>query len=370
MNRAQSEKEEALLNASVVAERAEGLRQELERISLDASTAEREHAAHAERMREEMGNITADAAGAEQHALRVQELHHELESTRRKAAAAAEENATRTNTLCQELEAANATVTSAAEKNEVLRQELVRANATAASAEQERAAHVERLRQDLDNANKDLVASQNSEIASREELERATFALADAEDEMAKIKQARSAAEAEAEMAESIRGEAETQMEDLRRQLALKDMPSGTADMRVAQGGSTLIAAGYDAEAAAQVLQEARDDVLETKARLMSANQACEELRHHAAKLADEVHGLEAELFEARASSIQLDKNSQEQREALQNSDMRANQLEQTLAALQADLYGEWTSTCTQGVCYKEVSRKAFVIPYRISTSC
>ncbi|CAM9986890.1 unnamed protein product [Scytosiphon promiscuus] len=325
VRRAQSEAEKALEDCSMLAERAEGLRQELERVAAGASTAEQEHAAHAEVMSKEIERIAADAAGAEEHATRVQELRDELESTRLKAAAAAEENAIRADEVCRELEAANSAATSATEENEVLRQEIKRANAAVALAEQKSTAHVEKLRQDLDTATTALVAAQNSESACRQELERATSALADAEDEMARVNEARRTAEAKAERAEKVRGDAETQVEALRQ-------------MGVAQGGGTFTIVEHDAAATTHALQEAREDALRAETSLKSTNQACEELRQHAAKQADEVRGLEAQLSEARASLTQLEQISQEQREALRNSGTRVNQLEQRLAALQVEL--------------------------------
>ncbi|CAM9145585.1 unnamed protein product [Hapterophycus canaliculatus] len=213
---------------------------------------------------------------------RVQELHNELESTKQKAAAAAEENATRADGLRQELEAANAAAASAAEKNKVLRQELVVANATAALAEQEKATHVEGLREELDNTNAALVAAQNGAITSGQELERVTLTLADAKLEMTRMNEARMAAEVNTEKVEKEREGAETEIE--------------------------------------------------------------EQVREDAAKLADEVRGLEAQLSEASASSIRLEKISGEQREALQSADLRVNQLEERLAALQAELDGEETT--------------------------
>lgn len=350
VNRTQSEAEKALQEAAAVAERVEVLQHELEKVTLAASTAEREHAAHSERMHEELKRITADAASAERHASRVEELCHEMESTKQMAAAAAEENASRTDDLRQKLEAANAAATSAAQKNEVLRQELTEANAMAALAEQEKAAHVEGLRQDLGSLNAALVAAHDNASTSQQELERATYSLADAENEMAAMNEARIAAEANAERAEMVRGDAETQLEVLRQKLSLADASAGTVKTDVAHGDSTSNVADHEAAAATQALQEAREDVFRAETMLTTANQAHEELRRHAAKLADEVRGLEAHLSEAKASSTRLEGICQEERAALQKSDVKVNQLEKRLAALQAKFDGENTQVTRASV--------------------
>lgn len=347
INLAQSAAGKASEDASAASERAEDLQQKLNTIATEASTAAREHAAYAEGLQEEIQRLTAEASIAEERGVRVQELHHELETTRQLAAAAAAESAALIEKVRQEMEAATVTTSSTTEENEALHKELANANAkatNAASAFEESAAHVEGLRRDLEKANAALLAAQSDAI-SEQELERAKLALSEAQDGLVRSNEMRVAAEVNAKTAEEARRDMQAELEALRHELAARDAPVGAVPWGSVNDDGTSNLTEYDAVAATRALQEAKEDALQAEARLTAANQTLGETQRQAASLRDEVCGLEAHLVEARASSTRLDIVIKEQREALQSSSVKVNYLEERLAAAQSELDGEKTYT-------------------------
>ncbi|CAM9283974.1 unnamed protein product, partial [Ectocarpus sp. 12 AP-2014] len=193
--RAERDAERALHGTSVATEEAEGLRKEVERLTVEALAMKQEYAEQAEDFSDELKRVTADAS--REHAARAQELR---ELVKQEAASAAEES------------------TAQAEE---LRRELESVNASAALAAQENAVRVQALRQELELANAAVLTARDNTTdieGLRQELERANSALSKAQDDIKRLNEARIAAETDAARADSAKVLAEKAWEESRQQ--------------------------------------------------------------------------------------------------------------------------------------------------------
>ncbi|CAM9609020.1 unnamed protein product [Ectocarpus sp. 4 AP-2014] len=226
--RAESDAERALHGTSVATEEAEGLRKEVERLTVEALTMKQEYAEQAEDLGDELKKVTADAS--REHVARAQELRDELAITKQEAASAAEESTAQAEELRRELESVNSSAALAAQDNaarvQALRQELELANAAVLTA-RDNTTDIEGLRRDLNVANS---------------------ALSRAQDDITRVNEARIAAESDAERAESAKVRAEKAWEESRQQGAqlTNDVRALEAQLCEAKASATQLEAVID----------------------------------------------------------------------------------------------------------------------------
>ncbi|CAM9141858.1 unnamed protein product [Ectocarpus sp. 6 AP-2014] len=282
--RAESDAERALHGTSLATEEAEGLREEVERLTVEALTMKQEYAEQAEDFGDKIKRVTADAS--REHAARAQELRDELAITKQEAVSAAEESTAQAEELRRKLESVNASAALATQENTVrvqalrLRQELELANAAVLTA-RDNTTDIEGLRQELERANAAVLAAQDNTTdieGLRRDLNVANSALSRAQDDITRVNEARIAAETDAEKAESAK---------------------------------------------------------------VRAEKAWEESRQQGAELTNDVRALEAQLCEAKASATQLEAVIEEHQEKL--SSLNANQLEERTIAV-ARAREEWAA--------------------------
>lgn len=393
---AQGEATESSRAAQKAREEAEDLRQELERVIVEASAAQ-EYAAQAKELRHELATAQTAASTAQEDSALAESLRKELEKAT-SATSSAQNLVFEGEGLRQDLDKANAALR-AAQKNAELAQELRQdlENASAAAV-QELALETEELRQELERAK---VTNTDNTEGLRVELNTANAAAVSAQKSAARtqgeLKKANTellAAQHDAALAEGLRQELDcakgaaaavpkfaAESESLRQKLervkatlvtAQKDaeranQASMVVDTRVEALASSVQAAEQgkiDAEAQLEALQhihshnndnlfsvendaaiatqqalsDAREDVLRAETRATEAEQISEESLQQIVFLSDNVRGLEAQLAEATGFVKQSQHLDGQHRENLASFGKRVDDLEKQLATTRAQL--------------------------------